>query len=331
MVLLGPSGSGKTTLLRCVAGIERLSSGRIAIGGERIADDQRHTPPERRDLSMVFQDYALWPHLTALENVRFALRRRRLPILEANQRAAEMLERVGLGGHPGKYPNELSGGEQQRVGLARALVAQTGLLLFDEPLSNLDANLREHLRVEIATLAREADATSIYITHDQVEAFALADVVGVLGAGRLLQLGSPQDIYSRPATPFVARFTGLAGECRVTVVDSRGDQPTVKMIGDASVKVRALTLPRDGEPGQLYVRPSAIHFGSVSTPGAILARIADVAFRGRGYDHAIVLGDGTTFVGIHDEQARSRGDEVAVSFDPAGCFYFGLAAEDPMT
>jgi ABC-type Fe3+/spermidine/putrescine transport system ATPase subunit len=181
-------------------------------------------------------------------------------------------------------------------------------------------------------MAREADATSIYITHDQVEAFALADMVGVLDAGKLLQLGTPQDIYSRPATPFVARFTGLAGECQVTVVDRRGDEPMVQLSsGNAPLQARAIAPPREGESGQLYVRPSAIRFGSVGTAGAIQARIADVAFRGRGYDHAIVLADGTKFVGVHDELARSRGDEVAVSFDPAGCFYFASAAEDPLT
>ncbi|HYM70619.1 MAG TPA: ABC transporter ATP-binding protein [bacterium] len=166
LVLLGPSGSGKTTLLRCVAGIERLSSGRITMGDLPVADGDLHLPPERRDLAMVFQDYALWPHLTALQNVVFALGRRRLPRPDAERRSREMLDRVGLAHLAGRYPNQLSGGEQQRVALARALVADVGLLLFDEPLSNLDANLREQMRIEIGTLTRESGATSIYITHD---------------------------------------------------------------------------------------------------------------------------------------------------------------------
>jgi iron(III) transport system ATP-binding protein len=217
LVLLGPSGSGKTTLLRCLAGIERATSGRIMIGGRCVADGSLHVAPDRRDLSMVFQDYALWPHLTARDNVAFALRRRRLGRAEGHARAGAMLERVGLGALADRYPNQLSGGEQQRVALARALVADPGLILCDEPLSNLDADLRERMRVEISAQVRDAAATTIYITHDQGEAFALADRVGVLQLGRLVQTGTPEEIYHRPATPFVARFTGLSGELPVRV------------------------------------------------------------------------------------------------------------------
>jgi iron(III) transport system ATP-binding protein len=187
VVLLGPSGSGKTTLLRSLAGIERITSGKITIGTVTVADGRSHLPPERRDLSMVFQDYALWPHLVVRDNVAFALRRRKLPKSDSRARADAMLDRVGLGKLAERYPNELSGGEQQRVALARALVAETGLILCDEPLSNLDADLRERMRVEISSLVREAAATTIYITHDQAEAFALADQIGVLQQGRLAQ------------------------------------------------------------------------------------------------------------------------------------------------
>jgi ABC-type nitrate/sulfonate/bicarbonate transport system ATPase subunit len=160
LVLLGPSGSGKTTLLRCLAGIERIDSGSVAIGARVVADGRSHVPPEQRDLSMVFQDYALWPHMTALDNVAFALRRRHLPRSECRARAAAMLDRVGLAEFGKRYPNELSGGQQQRVALARALIADTGLILCDEPLSNLDADLRERMRVEISALVREAGATT---------------------------------------------------------------------------------------------------------------------------------------------------------------------------
>ena len=217
VVLLGPSGSGKTTLLRCLAGIERIDSGSLSIGSRVVADGRSHVPPEQRDLSMVFQDYALWPHLTALDNVAFALRRRRLSRPECRARAGSMLARVGLEEFARRYPNELSGGQQQRVALARALIADTGLILCDEPLSNLDADLRERMRVEISSLVREAGATTVYITHDQAEAFALADQIGVLEEGVLVQSGSAEDVYHHPATPFVARFTGLAGELPVRV------------------------------------------------------------------------------------------------------------------
>jgi iron(III) transport system ATP-binding protein len=211
VVLLGPSGSGKTTMLRCLAGIERISSGRITIGGQTVADGRTHVPPDQRDLSMVFQDYALWPHLSARDNVAFALRRRHLSRAECRSRAATMLDRVGLGALADRYPNQLSGGEQQRVALARALIADTGLILCDEPLSNLDADLRERMRVEISALVREAAATTVYITHDQAEAFALADKVGVLERGRLVQAGTPEEIYTRPATPLHRPGRGDAG------------------------------------------------------------------------------------------------------------------------
>ncbi|WP_377267677.1 ABC transporter ATP-binding protein [Peterkaempfera sp. SMS 1(5)a] len=212
LVLLGPSGSGKTTLLRCLAGIERSDGGTVSFGTRVLADGRSHLAPDRRDLAMVFQDYALWPHMTAAGNTSYALRRRRLSRAESDRRVQEVLARVGLADHADRYPHQLSGGQQQRVALARALVAEPGLLLFDEPLSNLDADLRERLRVQISTLTRDSGATAVYITHDQSEAFALADEVGVLENGRLVQLGTPESVYHRPATPFVARFTGLAGE-----------------------------------------------------------------------------------------------------------------------
>ena len=326
VVLLGPSGSGKTTLLRCVAGIERLTAGRIAIGERVVAQGSVHLPPERRDLSMVFQDYALWPHLTVTENVRFALRRRHLPREEGDRRVAAMLARVGLTRLASRYPNELSGGEQQRVALARALAGETGLILFDEPLSNLDANLRELLRVEIATLAREAHATAIYITHDQSEAFALADFIGVLQAGRLVQVGRPEDIYREPATPFVARFTGLAGEIPVDVVDALGAGRAMVRVtgldGVDPIEARGVNHQVRGAQGSLLVRPAAVRLRPAETPRAVWATIADVAFRGRGYDHAVVLPDGSRLVGIHDEQPHERGAAVALGFDVSGCFYF---------
>jgi len=244
LVLLGPSGSGKTTLLRCIAGIERASAGRITIGDTLVADGTRHLPPERRGLSMVFQDYALWPHLVARDNVGFALRRRGLRRSVCRTGATEMLERVGLGALTHRYPSQLSGGEQQRVALARALVAEMGLILCDEPLSNLDADLRERIRVEISALIRETGATTVYITHDQAEAFALADRVGVLERGKLVQLGRPEEIYSSPASAFVARFTGLAGEFAVTLRGRAGPDGSVEVDAAAHELVRPLLRAR---------------------------------------------------------------------------------------
>ncbi|HEV3265771.1 MAG TPA: ABC transporter ATP-binding protein [Acidimicrobiales bacterium] len=335
-VLLGPSGSGKTTLLRCVAGIERLTTGRVYIGDRLVADGPAHHPPERRELAMVFQDYALWPHLSVIGNVEFALRRRHHGRDEARRRSQKMLDRVGLGRLTERYPNELSGGEQQRVALARALVAATGLVLFDEPLSNLDADLRERMRLEIATLTRDSGATTVYITHDQSEAFALADTIGVLSHGRLVQFGTPEEIYHHPASPFVARFTGLAGEIPVTIEGPAPSAADPRVPGGATRRVAVR--PRAGVPdsrpvaietdapsgnGLLLVRPSAV---DLLAPGHadrhLDAVVLDSAYRGRGYDHALLLTDGTQLVGVHDLHRWDRGSNVALRLTDSGCLLF---------
>lgn len=333
-VLLGPSGSGKTTLLRSVAGIERLTAGRIDIGERTVADGPLHLPPERRDLAMVFQDYALWPHLSAVHNVAFALGRRRLGRAEAVRRARGMLERVGLGHLAERYPNELSGGEQQRVALARALVGETGLLLFDEPLSNLDADLRERMRLEISTLVRDSGATALYITHDQSEAFALADTMGVLDQGRLVQVGPPEAVYHRPASPFVARFTGLAGEIPVHLEATvPGDEPSVAVRPSSGgrdcppiVAPAPTAVPTGGE-GVLLVRPAAVRLLPGDDPVRQLrGMVLDAAYRGRGYDHAVLLECGSQLVGVHDTRRWARGDAVGVALAPTGTILFDAAA-----
>jgi iron(III) transport system ATP-binding protein len=242
-----------------------------------------------------------------------------------------MLGRVGLGHLAARYPNQLSGGEQQRVALARALVANTGLLLFDEPLSNLDANLREQMRVEIATLARESEATSIYITHDQSEAFAMADVIGVLQQGRLVQLGTPEDLYYRPASPFVARFTGLAGELDAHVEGEAGEGTVRLRLGEAPDGARlAARAPHPlgaGARARLLLRPSAVRLVPAEDPNAALrARICDAAFRGRGYDYAVLFDGGVKLVGLHDERRWDRGSQVGLVMEPSGCLAFAESA-----
>ncbi len=266
VVLLGPSGSGKTTLLRCLAGIERITSGSIRIGERVVAAGRAHHPPEQRNLAMVFQDYALWPHLVARDNVAFALRRSGMGRAERVTAAAAMLARVGLSSLGDRYPNQLSGGEQQRVALARALVGETGLLLCDEPLSNLDADLRERLRIEISSLVRAAGATTVYITHDQAEAFALADRVGVLERGRLVQIGPPEEIYAAPATAFVARFTGLSGTLRGRLLGAahaagervRVTLPTSSTGHLADIDATAMMPLRSGAAVSVMLRPTAV-------------------------------------------------------------------------
>lgn len=331
LVLLGPSGSGKSTLARTLAGVERLDAGTIRLGGRLVSDGRRHLPPERRDLAMVFQDYALWPHLTVRGNVGYALRRRRLGPLEVTRRVGDVLDRLGLDRLGDRYPHELSGGEQQRVALGRAVVARPGLLLFDEPLSNLDADLRERLRVEIATLTRESGATAIYITHDQSEAFALADLVGVLDHGSLVQLDTPETVYARPATPFVARFTGLAGELPGIVAHVRNGVSEI-VVGDRRLRSRAVSDVTVGDAVDLAVRPAATRIltGSDDAADSLPGVIRDVAYRGRGYDHVVDCAVGV-LVAVFATVAHQRGDQVRVALDPDGCVTYPRSTAFPQS
>jgi iron(III) transport system ATP-binding protein len=319
VVLLGPSGSGKSTLLRSVAGIERIEDGQIVLGDRLVADHQLHVPPERRELAMVFQDYALWPHLTVTDNVAYPLRRKRIARHDAAKRTASALERVGLSGYAKRYPSELSGGEQQRVALARALVGRPSLLLFDEPLSNLDADLRERLRVEIATLARESGATVVYITHDQSEAFALADMIGVLDGGKLVQFDAPEAVYLRPANRFVARFTGLAADLPATVARVDGEFVVLESCG-RRLRARAVGRLGAGDATRLLIRPAATRIVPVgeSLDGAVDGTVVDVAYRGRGYDHVVSTPEGD-LAAVFDERAWPRGTDVRVVVTPDGC------------
>jgi len=331
LVLLGPSGSGKSTLIRCLAGIERPSSGSIAINGKIVAGGSRQTPPERRDLTMVFQDFALWPHMNVEENVAFALRRRKVGGRETGSRAAAMLARVGLAGHRKRYPHELSGGEQQRVALARALVARPTLLLFDEPLSSLDANLREQLRIEIGTLVRDEGATAVYITHDQREAFALGDEIGILRAGGLVQRGTPETIYREPATAFVAGFTGLSGILHGRVAGpgaARTERVQVAVMTTEATRQLDLTATamsplKAGNAVQVMLRPTAVRICDPEARGADLrAVVRDGAYHGRGYDYVLDLGPEVTVTGIFDRRRLGRGETVGLHLDPNGALAF---------
>ncbi len=325
MVLLGPSGSGKSTLLRCVAGIERPSKGSLRINGTEVDGPGTHLPPEKRDLAMVFQDYALWPHMTAEQNVGFALRRRRLNTDERRRRSHLALAQVGLGGLEARYPGQLSGGEQQRVALARALVAEPSLLLFDEPLSNLDADRREQLRVDIGAMVRRLGAAAVYITHDQAEAFALADAVGVLDQGVLVQVGAPESIYRDPASEFVARFTGLAGELSGTAKEFDGRFMVVDVDG-CEVQGRPMlgSVPSIGEPVRILVRPTAVHFAHDDRAGSarLGAVVLDSAFRGWGYDHVIEIAGGRRMTGVPDVQRLAFDSRAEVSLSADGCLVF---------
>ncbi len=320
-VLLGPSGSGKTTLLRCLAGIERPTSGAITLGEQLVVGPRAFVTPDKRHLAMVFQDYALWPHLTVARNVGFPLEGTELNKADRVAKVTNLLTRVGIERLADRYPNELSGGEQQRVALARALAADVGLLLFDEPLSNLDADRREGLRIEIATLARETGATVVYITHDQAEAFALADVVGVLNHGVVEQWATPEVVYQAPASPFVARFTGLAGEVPVRVLSESGGRARVQCLLATPYEIDDCpTRAVAGSEATLFVRPSAVTLNEASFSDGLPAIVEDSAFIGRGYEHVVTIDATCRLTKIFSRRRFPRGSEVRITFDPSGVY-----------
>jgi iron(III) transport system ATP-binding protein len=331
VVLLGPSGSGKTTMLRCVAGIERPSSGTIDINGTRVAGPKTFVNPEKRGVAMVFQDYALWPHLTVRKNIAFPLTNSGRSKDVRHDRVEGLLERVGIAHLSDRYPNELSGGEQQRVALARALAADVGLILFDEPLSNLDADRREQLRLEIATLTREAGATAIYITHDQSEAFALADYVGVLNKGSLVQFDTPENVYRRPINCFVTRFTGISGEFEVASVHDRAEgYVEVSLPFAPSHHIRARTHDGGGrlQNLKLFVRSSGVTRNAETHVQGVSGQVADVAFTGRGYEHVVNVGQGARLTKIFSTRRFERATNVKVSFEPSECFVMSAPEEE---
>jgi len=308
VALLGPSGCGKTTALRLVAGLDEVTSGRVVFGGTDVTT----LGANKRDVGMVFQAYSLFPHMTAMQNVAFGLRMRHVHEQERRQRAGEMLELVGLSGFADRYAHQLSGGQQQRVALARALAIQPQVLLLDEPLSALDAKVRGRLRDEIRRVQLDVGITTLFVTHDQEEALAIADRVGVMNKGRLEQLGPPTTIYSRPATPFVAEFVGLtnriAGEVKFGEVVVRGvslplvnsDTPTGPAV--ALVRPEAVSLAADGE----------------SSSGQLVGTVIAVAFLGATSRVTVDLGDVIVLAQMPTSQASANpaGSRVRLTLRP---------------
>ncbi|GAA4521604.1 ABC transporter ATP-binding protein [Chelativorans composti] len=247
VTLLGPSGCGKTTLLRMIAGFEEPTSGDILFGDRRMND----VAPNRRDAAMVFQSYAIFPHLSVYENVVFGLRLKKMPADEIQKRAERVMAITGLTHMANRSPNQLSGGQQQRVALARAIIMEPRVLLFDEPLSNLDAKLRDQMRVEIRELQQRLGITTLYVTHDQIEAMSISDRIVVMNGGVIEQIGTPREIYARPATRFVAEFIGKANFLKAIVLDG-------ETIDVGGVKVRYVNQRQPGEQLTLVLRPEAI-------------------------------------------------------------------------
>ena len=312
--ILGPSGCGKTTTLRMIAGFERATEGEIYIGENCVSSSDKGTfaPPEKRDIGMVFQSYAVWPHMTVAENVGYPLKIQKVDKETRAKRVQEMLELVHLGEYGERYPHQLSGGQQQRVALARALVAQPGLLLLDEPLSNLDAKLRESMRFEILSIQKKLNITVVYVTHDQGEAMAMSDRVVVMSKGVVQQIGHPHEIYTNPANKMVADFIGLVnfipGEAkgdRVFIKDTNVSfaNPT-DITGEATIAVRPENISISEHGGQLE--------------GTMVARF----YLGDAVDYRVQCGENMIRVIVKgaDVNAYPDGSKVYLDFDKTMVF-----------
>jgi iron(III) transport system ATP-binding protein len=274
--LLGPSGCGKTTLLRIIAGLDQHSQGRIIQGGQDVS----HLPPSKRDFGIVFQSYALFPNLTAHQNIAYGLQNKKLPKAEIQTRVGELLDLVGLRGMGQKYPSQMSGGQQQRVALARALALSPGLLLLDEPLSALDAQVRVKLRAEIANLQRRLGVTTVMVTHDQAEALAMADRIVVMDKGYIAQIGTPQSVYQGPSSPFVANFIGV-----MNFLDGMVETKDTVRCGNLVLNTPSNTVPV-GQRVSIAIRPEDIRVmdGAVTpAPNVAEAEVLGTEFLGSGY------------------------------------------------
>jgi iron(III) transport system ATP-binding protein len=327
VVLLGPSGCGKTTLLRLIAGFYRPKSGAIRIGGRTVASPALMVPPEKRSLSMVFQSYAVWPHKTVFENLAYGLRLRRLDAKTITAKVTEALATVRMESYAARYPSELSGGQQQRVALARALVLEPEILLFDEPLSNLDATLREHMRFEIKALLGKLKISAIYVTHDQNEAMVIADRVAVMNRGRIEQIGTPEDVYHRSATDFVAQFIGLANVLDAEIVGAAAAdfiKVRVEHVGEIVARVNS----RGGPKGtaRLLVRPEQIEFTAEPKAGmnTLKGRVARRSFVGANIDYVVdVNGVPLRVISPSKLPAYQLSQDVIINFAPADCLLLG--------
>jgi len=306
--LLGPSGCGKTTTLRLIAGFVEPTGGEIRVGDQVLSSPARTVPPERRNMSMIFQSYALWPHMTVAQNVAFGLEERRLPSDEVKARVATALDLVGLRDFPGRRPSQLSGGQQQRVALARTIVVEPKVLLLDEPLSNLDAKLRVQVRRELRDMQQRLGLTTIFVTHDQEEANTVCDRVAVMNEGIVQQIGTPQELYEKPRNLFVANFLGSANIIAGHVI---GDNPSRMFEIDGGLKVPVPAEAAIASGARMIFRPqdAAILLPNESLPaGAVSADvvIADREFLGSLVRYGVRLGNTRVLV---DAPFRS-GDRV---------------------
>jgi iron(III) transport system ATP-binding protein len=347
--LLGPSGCGKTTTLRCLAGLERPDSGEIRLTNTVVVSSRRFVPTHKRDIGMVFQDYAVWPHMTVFDNVAFPLRmasRRRLGSRELRDKVMPMLQLMGMETFAQRRATQLSGGQQQRLSLARALVRQPQVLLLDEPLSSLDARLRARMRAELRRIQRQLQVTTVFVTHDQVEALSLSNHIAVMSEGNIVQIGRPRQLYFHPGTEFVANIVGSANHINGTVTSvtsapdgtdpaaDEADSPVVAVIdtpmGPLKTTDSSAAELTVGTGCSILIRPEAVqlHHAPPEGENVYLGRVDLGLFIGESTEHEISIGD--TLLNVKEphiahiarEDRFRRGDKVYVEFPPTSCVVF---------
>jgi iron(III) transport system ATP-binding protein len=324
--LLGPSGCGKTTTLRCVAGLERTDTGRIVVDGRVVSSSQPRIfiPPHKRDIGMVFQSYAIWPHMTVFENVAFPLRvaKNKPSGSEIKRRVEESLALVQLAGYEGRMATQLSGGQQQRLALARALVRHPKVLLLDEPLSNLDAKLRERMRTEVRELQRRLGITTLYVTHDQLEALSMSNTIAVMSNGKIVQEGTPREIYQKPVTQFVADFVGSANFMDADVLG--GGSGGMMRLQTPAGQLEANCPPgvTTGDKVIVSIRPENITVHTtepVGTSNVVPGTVEQLMFLGEFLDCRVRCGSVTLFTRQHPTVRLRRDDNVFVELPPELC------------
>ena len=320
LTLLGPSGSGKTTLLAMIAGYQQVDGGQICVDGKPV----QGVPTHKRGFGMVFQNYALFPHMTVAQNVAFPLRMAGVDRKSSESRVKEVLEILRLNEHAQKLPTQLSGGQQQRVAIGRAIVTRPKVVLMDEPLSALDRRLRESTLVEIRELHRALGMTVIFVTHDQAEALALSDRIAVLDGGRIVQLGTPSQLYREPANRFVAGFVGESNLLGVNVLSVNGDAAMVEMGGGYQFPVSLKSRTVNPGPAIVLVRPERVRLVPVSAPGAVRATVVDAVFLGELLRVDVRLQNGSILQSRSMDCAKfakpNIGDEIGVQWDAVDCW-----------
>jgi spermidine/putrescine ABC transporter ATP-binding subunit len=318
LTLLGPSGCGKTTVLRSISGFVAVDNGDVFIGNRRVTD----VPPEKRGIGLVFQNYALWPHMTVFQNLAFGLELKKMPKEKIKGKVEESLAMVKLEGHEDRYPRQLSGGQQQRVALARALVLEPDILLLDEPLSNLDALLREQMRFEIAQIHKQYGITTVYVTHDQTEAMVISDRIAVLDKGSMMQLGKPVDIYSRPANKFVAGFMGTTNFIHGNVSGFYDDYMVVTTKSGLSLYGKGSGLEK-GQEVDVAIRPENIDFMSASQTSSgkkslnvFDAKVVRASYVGELIDYQLEIKDSLIRAKGGVKRRLTEGETIKIHLDP---------------